>query len=317
MKSNPPLFGFCSCASSSAAKADLPFSQKRLLGHRYTSSHPENCFFPLPSSSHSDRRNVDLHQNHAGQRSSPADSQPSASSVQMPGPHSSKTKSTLMDFAKTWSEPDADQWCSGAGEEQAAVPETASGGSSDAQDDSTLSAYDNLEGACQREGMADIKQFEADCPEGLIAACEEEEEEEPEGAWQTPDSSSSWSSCEVLPLDESRDEADMASADVSPKRPQNVPSGQISEEESSHDEEQDKNEDEEDDEDDVHPNSPASCSLPSPVSTGSSEVFLPSGPPDVQGPELHPQPRNTHFLLAELQLQMARQKAEYQARIHR
>ncbi|XP_034539532.1 rho GTPase-activating protein 22-like [Notolabrus celidotus] len=300
-----------SCTSSTSAKADLPFSQKRLLGHRYTSSHPENCFYPVPSSGqHHSHHNVDLHQHHAGQRSSLAHTQASASSVQVlgPQPHSSKSKSMLVDLAKAWPDADADLWCSGAADEEAAVQEIASGGSSDAQDDSNLSAYDNLGGDCEREGMADITK-------GLLATCGDEADLEE--VWQTRGSSSSWSSCEVLPLDESRDDADTVSPDMSPKRPKNVPSGQISEDEDGHNDDHDDDDDDDDDDEDAHPNSPASCVLLSPVSTGSSEVFLPSGPPDVQGPEPQPQPRGAHSLLDELQLQMSRQKAEYQARIQR
>ncbi|CAJ1063307.1 rho GTPase-activating protein 22-like [Xyrichtys novacula] len=306
-----------SCTSSTA-KADLPFSQKRLLGHRYTSSHPENCFYPPPTSSQP-QHNVDFHQHHAGQRSTPAKASAATVEVQDPQPHSSKSKSLLMDLANTWPETDAGLWCTGAGETEVAVPGTASGGSSDAQDDSILSVYDNLDGSCPREGLAEIGRghFETDCPEGFNETCGEE-------AWHTRDSFSSWSSCEVLPLDKSRDDEDKSSPDVSPKRPKNVPSGQISEDENNEDDENedmnsDSNEDDEDEDedDDAHPNSPASGLLLSPLSTGSSEVFLPSGPPDVQEHKSESESRDAHLLLAELQRQMARQKAEYQARIQR
>uniref|UniRef100_A0A087X486 Si:ch211-247j9.1 n=1 Tax=Poecilia formosa TaxID=48698 RepID=A0A087X486_POEFO len=55
----------------------------------------------------------------------------------------------------------------------------------------------------------------------------------------------------------------------------------------------------------------------SPLSTGSSEVFLPSGAPDLQVQESHLESRDTHSLLAKLRQQMAQQKAEYQNRIER
>ncbi|KAM6984049.1 rho GTPase-activating protein 24-like [Tautogolabrus adspersus] len=300
-----------SCAYSTAAKSDVPFRQKRLLGHRYTSSHPENCFFPLPSSSH--HSDIDYHQDHAGKGPSSANTQTSTTSVQVQDPQS---KSMLMLLTTAWlGRGEADAY---AAEERVAVPETTSGGSSEAQDDSNLSAYDNLDGSCQREAMAEITRghFETDNPE----TCGDEAELEE--AWQTKDSFSSWSSCEVLPLDESRDDVDTVSLDISPKRPKNVPSGQLQDEENNQEEEhEDKNSDNDedvDDDDDVsHPNSPASCMLLSPLSTGSSEVFLPSCPPDAQAPEPQSLPRDAQTLLAELQLQMARQKAEYQARIQR
>ncbi|XP_041657974.1 rho GTPase-activating protein 24-like [Cheilinus undulatus] len=306
-----------SCAYLSAAKSDLPFSQKRLLGHRYTSSHPENCFYPLPSSSQSHQPHSDLnyHHDNAVQGPSLTNTQIFSAIIQVQDP---QPKSVVIGLAKAWWVPGESDvfWSSGAAEETA-VPETASGGSSEAQDDSTLSAYDNLDGSCEREAMAEVTggNFETDNPDtcGEVAELEE--------AWQTKDSSSSWSSCEVLPLDESRDEADTVSPDVSPKRPQIIPSGQILEEENNQrddDGDKSRDSDEDDDEDDVsHPNSPASCPLLSPVSTGSSEVFLPSSPPDIQEPEAQSEPRDAHCLLAELQRQMARQKAEYQARIQR
>ncbi|XP_044077493.1 rho GTPase-activating protein 24-like isoform X2 [Siniperca chuatsi] len=301
-----------SCIYSAAAKSDLSSGQKRILGHRYTSSHPENCFYPLPSSSqplqhHSDRHNIDYHQHHAGQGPSPA---------------------------KAWSGPgeaDAGFWSSGAAEEEGAVPEIASGGSSDAQEDSTLSAYDNLDRVSQHQRMEDVTggHLENNDPGGHIGTCDEEAELEEAG--QTRDSSSSWSSCEVLPLDESSDAVGAVSLDRSPERPKSLPSSQVAEEQNSDndDHEENNNDNDEDcydddndadDDDDVHhPNSPASCSVLSDgaLSTGSSEVFLPSGPPDLQVPEPQSQPRDTRSLLAELQQQMAQQKAEYQARIQR
>ncbi|KAG7217123.1 hypothetical protein INR49_027664, partial [Caranx melampygus] len=161
---------------------------------------------------------------------------------------SSKPRLTLMDWSKAWpgsEETDAGFWTSGAAEEEAAVPETVSGGSSEAQEDSTPSAYDNLDRVSQHQRMEDITGgFEVSDPEGHAGACEEEAEQVEVG--QTRDSSSSWSSCEVLPLDESGD---------------------------------------------VRVN--------------------------IQGPEPQSEPSEGHSLLAELQKQMAQQKAEYQARIQR
>ncbi|XP_037603537.1 rho GTPase-activating protein 22 [Sebastes umbrosus] len=318
-----------SCAYSASAKSDLSSGQKRLLGHRYTSSHPENCFHPLPSSSqplqhHSDRHNVDYHQRHAGQGPSSANIQASTTSLELqhPLPDSSKPRVMLMSWVKAWPGPveaGAGFWSSSAAEEEGAAPGAASGGSSEGQEDSNLSAYDNLDRPSPRQRLEEVTggHFETNDPGGHIGCCEEEVELEEAG--QTRRSSSSWSSCEVLPLDESSNA--VVSPDMSPKRPKRSPSGQVAEEENSDDDDQeDNNEDNDDDDDDVHhPNSPASGSVlsDSPLSTGSSEVFLPSAPPDLQGPEPQSQPRDAHSLLAKLRHQMAQQRAEYQARIQR
>ncbi|XP_071362155.1 rho GTPase-activating protein 24-like isoform X2 [Trachinotus anak] len=316
----------------SAANSDSSWGQKRLLGHRYTSSHPENCFYPLPSCSqspqhHSDRHNIDHHQHHAGEGPSLANAPASVTSLQLqdPLPDTSKPRLRLMGWAKAWPGPgeaDADPWSSNAAEEEAAVPEAASGGSSEAQEDSTPSAYDNLDRVSLHQRMEDDTgvHFETNTPGGHIGTCEGEAELEEAG--QTRDDSSSWSSCEVLPLDESGDAVGTVSPDVSPKKPKRLPSSQAAEEGNGDkdDHGDDSNGDDDDDDDSIHhPNSPASCSVlsDSPLSTGSSEVFLPSGPPDFQRPEPQSQPRQAHSLLAELQKQMAQQKAEYQARIQR
>ncbi|KAI3374017.1 hypothetical protein L3Q82_022573, partial [Scortum barcoo] len=318
------------CIYSAAAKSEQSSGQKRHLGHRYTSSHPENCFYPLPTSSqhHSDRHNVDYHQHHDGQRPSSAKVQASTTSLQVqdPLPDSSKPRTVLMGWAKAWPGPeevDAGFWSSGAAEEECAVPETASGGSSDAQENSTLSAYDNLDRAslmCHRMENVTSGHFETNDPGSHVQDFEEKAEVvEEEG--QTRDSSSSWSSCEVLPLDESGNAEGALSPDMSPKRPSRLPSGQEAEKENNDREDSDdKVEDDNEDDDDIHhPNSLASGSVlsVSPLSTGSSEVFLPSGPPEIQGPEPRPQPSNAHSLLADLRRQMAQQKAEYQVRIQR
>ncbi|XP_070774198.1 rho GTPase-activating protein 24 [Enoplosus armatus] len=313
-----------SCIYSAAAKSDLSSGQRRFLGHRYTSSHPENCFYPLPSSSQPLQHHSDRH--HTGKGPSPANVPASTTSLQLqdPLPDSSKSRPMLMGWATAWPGPGeagAGFWSSCAAEEEGAVPETASRGSSDAQEDSTLSAYDNLDKVSQHQRMEDVTggHLETNDPEGHIGTCEEEVELEEVG--QTRDSSSSWSSCEVLPLDESSDAVGAVNPDTPPKSPKS----QVAEEENSdNDDHEDHNENYEDDydnDDDVvhHPNSPASCSVrsDSPLSTGSSEVFLPSGPLDLQVPEPQSQPRDAHSLLAELQQQMAQQKAEYQARIQR
>ncbi|XP_029304243.1 rho GTPase-activating protein 24-like [Cottoperca gobio] len=315
-----------SCIYPASAKSDLSSGQKRLLGHRYTSSHPENCFYPLPSSSQSDRHNIDYHQCHAGRGPSTSNVHASITSLELqdPLPDSSKPSPTLMSWAKAWpdsGEAGAGSWSSGAAEEEGAVPGTASGGSSEAQENSNLSTYDNLErasssDACLRQRMEEVT-VETNNQEGHIGTCEEEAELDEAG--RTKFSISSWSSCEVLPLDDSSDAVGAVIPDTSPKRLQRLPSNQAEEEENSDNDNNNEDNDEEDDDDIHHPNSLASCSVLSDsfLSTGSSDVFLPSGPPDIQGPEPQSQPRNGHSVLAELRHQMAQQKAEYQARVQR
>ncbi|XP_069578364.1 rho GTPase-activating protein 24-like [Brachyistius frenatus] len=313
---------------SAAAKSDLSSGQERRLGHRYTSSHPENCFYPLPSSSqpvqhHSDRHNVDYR--HAVQGASASNVQASATNLQLeePLPDSSKPRPRLMGWTKAWPSPKqagGGFWSSGAAKDEDAAVETDSGGSSEAQEDSARSAYDNLDRKSLRETIVDVTcgHFETNSPEGHFVSCEEEPE--PEEARPRRDSSSSWSSCEVIPLDESNGDEGPVAAGTSPNRPTRLPSGQVAEEENGDkDDHENNNGDNEDDDDTHHPNSPASCSVlsNSPLSTGSSEVFLPSGPPDLQGPEPQSQPGDAHSLLADLRQQMAQQKAEYQARIQR
>lgn len=183
-------------------------------------------------------------------------------------------------------------WSSGAGEA------VASGGSSEAQEDSTLSTYDNLS-VCLRPGQE--AGGERLNPEGRLGSSEEEGEKR---------GSPSWSSCEILPLDDSEDAADVEAPEASPKGDQPQEPGHKNSD----------NEDEEEGEDDVYyPTSPASCSVPSDVSlsTGSSDVFLPSAPPDLQAPETQTQPSDARSLLSELQQEMAHQRAEYQTKILR
>ncbi|XP_053188155.1 rho GTPase-activating protein 22-like [Scomber japonicus] len=330
-----------SVISSAAVKSELSSGQKRLLGHRYTSSHPENCFYPLPSTSqplqhHAEGHNIDYHQHHADQGSSSANVETSTTSLQPQDPliDSSKSRSMLTGWAEAWpglEEAGASFWSSGAAEEESTVPKAASRGSSEAQEDSTLSVYDNMDkvSLCQRMSE-DGERHSKKVVGGHIRTCEEEVELEER---QTVDSSSSWSSCEIFPLDEISDAVEGVSPDMAPKRPTRLPSSQVAEDESSDTDDHGDNDNANDDDDNVddddgggddgdhahYYNSPASCSVlsNSPLSTGSSEVFLPSGPPDVQEPESQSQPRDAHSLLAELRQQMAQQKAEYQARIHR
>lgn len=184
-------------------------------------------------------------------------------------------------------------WSSGAAEE------VASGGSSEAQEDSTLSTYDNLS-IClhqrQEVGGGPLN------PGGHLGASEEEDQKK---------GSPLWSSCEILPLDEGDDAADVVDPETSTKG--------VKPEEPGH-KNNDDNEDEDEGEDEVYyPTSPASCSVPSdsPLSTGSSDVFLPSVPQDQQGPETQTQPSDAESLLSKLQQEMALQRAEYQAKILR
>lgn len=225
----------------------------------------------------------------------------------------------LVDWEKAWpglTEAGSSSWVSGAAEEQAAMAETASGGSSEAQEDSTVSAYDNLHSLspCQSKEEVSSEYVEAADPGGPAGTPESEVKLEEGG--QKINSSPSWSSCEVLPLDEGDDSVGVAHLNVSQMR-------RRSDEEHSHDEEhKDKSQKEDDDEEDddvhnYHPSSPVSCSVhsDSPLSTGSSDVFLPCGSPDLQEPEPPPQPGDSRSLMAEMQQQMVQQRAEHQARI--
>ncbi|XP_047186581.1 rho GTPase-activating protein 24 isoform X2 [Scophthalmus maximus] len=323
-----------SCIFSAAANSDSSWARKRLLGHRYTSSEPENCFYPLPSSSqrpqhHSDR--LGYQQDHAGQGPSSANIQDSTDSLQLQDslPDRSKPRLVLMGWTKPWPgtvEADGGFLSSGAVEEEGAVRETESGGSSEAQEDSTPSAYDNMDRTSLRQRMEDAigEHFETNDPGDHIGTCEEEAVLD--DALQRRDSSSSWSSCEVLPLDESSDVVAAVSPVMPPKKPQRLRSCQPAEEEidddGDHEDTNNNNEYDDDDEDDNsnhhHLNSPASALSLSPLSTGSSEVFLPSGPPEsFHGSEPPSQSEEAHSLLTKLQQQMAQQKAEYQARIQR
>lgn len=231
-------------------------------------------------------------------------------------PDTFKPRLTLRDWAKAWPDPGeagTSFWSSGAAEEEGAV----SGNSSEVQEDSTPSAYDNLDrvSSCQKMEDDITGHFEIHNPVGHIGTCEEEAEQKEEG--DTRHSSSSWSSCEVLPLDESNAVGDVT-PDMSPNTLKSLSSSQVVEEENiDNDDPEDNNDD--DDDSIHHPNSPASCSVlsGSPLSTGSSEVFLPSGPSDTRRSEPLSQPRDAQSLLAQLQQQMLKQKMEYQATLQR
>ncbi|XP_030010343.1 rho GTPase-activating protein 22-like [Sphaeramia orbicularis] len=305
-----------------SGKSDLPSCQKKRLGHRYTSSHPDNCFFPPPSSSPllqrpSDQRSFRF-QHHADQESSQASATGLQSQELMP-----EHRPVLLSWTDAWTglcEVSDDFWSSvaaaGPPDEEGGVPEQASRGSSEAQEDSTPSAYDNLDKVSLHQTKDGITGglFETGVAQKHGA---NEEKGDGEEAGPHVDSSSSWSSCEVLPLDESADAVDKVGPVKSPKRPTSLPSGRITENGIGDNDHRDNDDDK--DEEGHHFNSPTSCSeaSDSPLSTGSSEVFLPSGPPDLQGSEPQLQPRDPQSLLAELQRQMAQQKAEYQARIQR
>ncbi|KAL0993848.1 hypothetical protein UPYG_G00114690 [Umbra pygmaea] len=154
-------------------------------------------------------------------------------------------------------------------------------GSSEAQD-STLSVYDNLDTHQRLDEVAvdsgagrHVDQVEVEA--GMASAAE---------------TSSSWSSCEILPLDDSGSGVVRAShRHGSAQFPFfRTDLG----------------------EDDLRDTSPAS-SVPTdaPLSTGSSEVFLPSIVPYPHGPPA------MYCLLAGLRQQMARQRAEFEAKIQR
>lgn len=169
-------------------------------------------------------------------------------------------------------------------------------GSSDAQD-STLSVYDNMDTMTYLVGAGEGDDDAADTGSGVCTA-------EAEGGTSAAGSASSWSSCEVL-LQDAANTITNRSGSGGPVSPCQASISFPSLFREDHED------------GDVHPNSPASSSAPTdaPLSTGSSEVFLPSAPPD---PHMPPTATHAmHCLLAGLRQQMARQKAEYEARIQR
>lgn len=243
---------------------------------------------------------------------------------QSPEANASKTRSAPVDWEKSWPGRVEAAFIS-CKREQSAMAETASRGSSEAQEDSTFSAYDNLHSLSLSQSKEDISGEYVEALEPAAPAGTPEEVEKLEEGGCKVDSSSSWSSCEILPFDEGDASMGAACLAVSPRRRQRLHSNEESShndeecEKESHKDDSHNEEEEEDEDEDEHvyyPASPASCSV-SPLSTGSSDVFLPAGSPDHQGPEPPSQPSNSHSLLAELQQQMDLQTAEYQARIQR
>lgn len=158
---------------------------------------------------------------------------------------------------------------------------TGTSGSSKAQD-STLSVYDNLD-TLQR-----IDEVAADGGVGSTAGPVEVEA----GMASVADTSSSWSFCEILPLDDSGSGVVKASLGRRSTRFHSFWT---------------------DPGEDLHPNSLASSSVPTdaPLSTGSSEVFLPSDP------HVPPASQAMYTLLAGLKQQMAMQRTEFEAKIQR
>lgn len=243
----------------------------------------------------------------------------SACRLQSPEGNTSKSKSAPVDWERSWPSQVEAGSVSFKGE-QGAMAETASGGSSEAQEDSTFSAYDNLHSLSLCQSKEDVSGEYVEALEPAAPAGTPEDVEKLEEGECKIASSSSWSSCEILPFDEGDDSMGAACLAASPRRRQRL---HANEDSSHNDEEYEKKshvDDEENDEDEdehvYYPASPASCSV-SPLSTGSSDVFLPAGSPEHQGPESPTQSSNTHSLLAELRQQMAGQRAEYQARIQR
>ncbi|KAM4726911.1 rho GTPase-activating protein 24-like [Anableps anableps] len=309
-----------SCIFSAAGKSDLFSGQKRHLGHRYTSSHPENCFYPLPSSSesinhHTGGNRGDYNKYHAGQGPSSVNGQATTTNPHLQA--ESSKQGTIVGWQHQEKAASGYWSCSGA-EEEGGVLEAASGGSSQAQEDSTPSAYDNLDRASLSHTMVNVptEMFDSNSPRTNAGMSEAEVDQEELG--EAGDSSSSWSSCEVLPLDESNDDLRAVSPDIPPKRSKILPLSQRTGKES-HDTDNHEDKGGEGNGAMHHPSSWASCSVVSisPLSTGSSEVFLPSVAPDLQLQESHLESRDTHSLVAKLRQQMAQQKAEYQSRIER
>ncbi|XP_076836950.1 rho GTPase-activating protein 24 isoform X2 [Brachyhypopomus gauderio] len=155
-----------------------------------------------------------------------------------------------------------------------------SGASSEAQE-STLSVYDNIGPAGRADGRAEDGE-----PSTATG--------EPEGcAGSLGDSSSPWSSCEILLTEGGTVRGRAAGPCNSPLYFTSFRS--------------------EPEEGGTHPNSPAPSSAPTdaPLSTGSSEVFLPNAPTDAAASQ------TMQSVLVCLRQQMARQKVEYEAKINR
>ncbi|KAG7269917.1 hypothetical protein CRUP_032074 [Coryphaenoides rupestris] len=160
---------------------------QRVLGHRHTSSHPDSCLFPLPSTSyplsplhhHNHHHHQHQHHHHAARPGIPQpDPEPprgAQDSIAAPAtglfpvhaPSSLLLQSCAADgpavgalLPGRMEEEGACPWTAGAeddvavAEEEGAVPEEASGGSSEFQEeDSCLSVYDNMSRASLCQGM--------------------------------------------------------------------------------------------------------------------------------------------------------------------
>ncbi|KAM6970107.1 rho GTPase-activating protein 24 [Aplochiton taeniatus] len=280
---------------SSAARIQLasggrspPLAPKRLLGHRQTSSHPEACLFPVPSTSyHTDDTRAPAALSTCRAERSASGSRPK------PGPQGwGEAGKDLPPGARGGSGTEAGRKAPPGG---GVAPGTASGGSSEAQD-STLSVYDNLDnGEVSRRTQEVTEPGEA-------------------GSTSAADSSSSWSSCEGLPLDEAGGGG--ASPGALPRRRGSARFYSFRTDAG----EEEEGDGDEGGDDGRRRNVTSQTSSYSPtdglLSTGSSDVFLPSAPPDPQGAQLQLQPQQVHSLLAGLREQMAKQEAEFQARIH-
>uniref|UniRef100_A0A8C6S9D8 Rho-GAP domain-containing protein n=1 Tax=Neogobius melanostomus TaxID=47308 RepID=A0A8C6S9D8_9GOBI len=265
-----------SCVSKSE------FYQKKLLGHRHTSSHPETSLFQ-PQRSTSPFRNIPPNQT----ESQEAHFEPS---LPLSNPNG-------LSWTEAWPDirdPNVDYWTP----EDAPNEGLASlSGASSIGVCSTPSAYDNIEkGSSSNSGSFENVQAE-------------NTEQQDNLEEQNEQSSTSWSSCEIIPFEETQSPAHSAKRHASLPIAMELILGESV--------------DKEEQFESLHFTTPTSRSEPSgsPLSTGSSEVFLPSGPPleppDQQGQAGVSEPRDEHSLLAELQQQMAQQKAEYQARIQR
>ncbi|XP_036789198.1 rho GTPase-activating protein 24 isoform X2 [Oncorhynchus mykiss] len=226
------------------------------LYHRYTPSQSES---QPPETAHSPH----LHSHPASSLTASA----STVTIQADPDHSSMLPSG-------WTGPECPSWAAKLGT-------TGTSGSSKAQD-STLSVYDNL------DTLQSIDEVAADGDVGSTAGPVEVEA----GMASVADTSSSWSFCEILPLDDSGSGVVRASLGRRSTRFHSFRT---------------------DPGEDLHPNSLASSSVPTdaPLSTGSSEVFLPSDP---HGP---PASQAMYCLLAGLRQEMARQRAEFEAKIQR
>ncbi|XP_027009220.2 rho GTPase-activating protein 22 isoform X1 [Tachysurus fulvidraco] len=158
-----------------------------------------------------------------------------------------------------------------------------SGGSSEAQD-STLSVYDNMVTGVHRDDCIE----EGEAGTGMVDL--------EGGTARMADITSSWSSCEILLGDGGSGSGGTASPCHSSVCFASYRSDLG--------------------ESDLHPCSPASSTAPTdaPLSTGSSEVFLPNASTDSQDP---PASQAIQCLVVGLRQQMARQKAEYEAKINR